>query len=66
MIKCVSRKTLTSNDLAPLLGMEAVLEKVAQIEVTIAFSLISTTRCQGRAKLYLGLLDPVSGRIIEG
>lgn len=65
MIKCASRKTLTSSDLAPLLAMAAVLEKVAQIEVTIAFSLIYTIKCRGRAKLYLGLLDPASGRIIE-
>ena len=65
MIKCASRKTLTSSDLAPLLAMAVVLEKVAQIEVTIAFSLIYTIKCRGRAKLYPGLLDPASGRIIE-
>ena len=56
---------LTSSDLALLLEMEAVLEKLAQIEVTIAFNQISTIKCRGRAKLYLGLPDPVSGRIIE-
>ena len=66
MTKCASRKTLTSSDLAPLLGMEAVLEKVAQIEVIIASNPILTIKCRGRAKLYLGLPDPVSGRIIEG
>jgi len=46
--------------------MEAVLEKVAQIEVIIASNPILTIKCRGRAKLYLGLPDPVSGRIIEG
>ena len=65
MIKCASRKTLTSSDLAPLSGMEAVFEKLAQIEATTAFNLILTIKCRGRAKLYLGLRDPASGRIIE-
>ena len=65
MTKCASRKTLTSSDLAPLLGTEAVFEKLAQIEATTAFNLTLTIKCRGRAKLYLGLRDPASGRIIE-
>ena len=65
MTKCASRKTLTSSDLAPLLGTEAVFEKLAQIEATTAFNLTLTIKCRGRAKLYPGLRDPASGRIIE-
>jgi hypothetical protein len=47
------------------LGTEAVFEKLAQIEATTAFNLTLTIKCRGRAKLYLGLPDPASGRIIE-